>query len=412
MDNDTVICVEGLGKRYEIGRALRHDTLRDRIVQGFASASARLRGKAADLETEPFWALRDVAFEVRRGEVLGVVGRNGAGKSTLLKILSRITEPTTGAVSLRGRVASLLEVGTGFHPELTGRENILLNGSILGMSRTEIRARFDEIVEFAEVSRFLDTAVKHYSSGMYVRLAFSIAAHLEPEILIIDEVLAVGDVAFQKKCLGKMREVSSSGGRTVLFVSHNLPVVRQVCTRALLLQQGRLTANGSTHQVLNAYAQGMSDSPSTEVPEPTAEQRAGAFVCEVRMEDGFGKPLAFARVGEPWRIRLRLRVARSMPDFIVAVGSTTSEGIALQTAWSPSARIEPGDYEYLFIQDSVAMAADSYNLIVGLSTEGRSLQQFNAARLEVSGESPMTPCVATSGYGLVVNSMRIESRRL
>ena len=203
-------------------------------------------------EVEEFWALKDVTFEVKRGEVLGIIGRNGAGKSTLLKILSRITEPTEGRVDLRGRVASLLEVGTGFHPELTGRENIFLNGAILGMTRAEISKKFDEIVAFAEVEKFIDTPVKHYSSGMYVRLAFAVAAHLEPEILIVDEVLAVGDAEFQKKCLGKMGEVAE-GGRTVLFVSHNMPTIGLLCGKAMLMVDGRKAVHGETDQTIESY---------------------------------------------------------------------------------------------------------------------------------------------------------------
>jgi lipopolysaccharide transport system ATP-binding protein len=203
--------------------------------------------------TEEFWALRDVSFEVQQGDVVGIIGANGAGKSTLLKILSRITEPTAGRAVVDGRVASLLEVGTGFHPELTGRENVFLNGAILGMTRAEIRKRFDEIVAFAEVERFLDTPVKRYSSGMYVRLAFAVAAHLEPEILVVDEVLAVGDAQFQKKCLGKMHDVSTKEGRTVLFVSHQMGTIRQLCTRGVLLKSGRLERIGSTDEVIGAY---------------------------------------------------------------------------------------------------------------------------------------------------------------
>ena len=202
--------------------------------------------------TEEFWALKDVSFEVKRGEVLGIIGRNGAGKSTLLKILSRITEPSEGRVTIKGRVASLLEVGTGFHPELTGRENIYLNGAILGMTRAEIKRKFDEIVAFAEVEKFLDTPVKRYSSGMYVRLAFAVAAHLEPEILVVDEVLAVGDAEFQKKCLGKMSEVAS-GGRTVLFVSHNMAAVTSLCSRAVLLVGGKLGRQGDVAETVGAY---------------------------------------------------------------------------------------------------------------------------------------------------------------
>ena len=249
MDKDVIIRVEGLGKRYTLGAASneRYTALRDVLAQG-ARRLARAGRRATETDASPastdFWALKDVSFEVGRGEVVGIIGRNGAGKSTLLKILSRITEPTTGKITLKGRVASLLEVGTGFHPELTGRENIYLNGAILGMHRAEIKAKFDEIVAFAEVEKFLDTPVKRYSSGMYVRLAFAVAAHLEPEILIVDEVLAVGDTEFQKKCLGKMQGVAKDG-RTVLFVSHNMQAVSHLCSGAMLLRNGKLQSVSS-----------------------------------------------------------------------------------------------------------------------------------------------------------------------
>jgi len=251
-----IIEAKGLSKSYQLGETLRHDTLRDAVSQGFSS----LFGKGTrSVEARPkpdgdFWALKDVSFDVQQGEVIGVIGRNGAGKSTLLKILSRITDPTRGEVRLRGRVASLLEVGTGFHPELTGRENIFLNGAILGMRKTEIRKKFDDIVAFAEIEKFLDTPVKRYSSGMYVRLAFAVAAHLEPEILIVDEVLAVGDMAFQKKCLGKMDDVSRSG-RTIIFVSHNMAALQGLCDRAILLNSGRVVADGATDEVVSMYLQ-------------------------------------------------------------------------------------------------------------------------------------------------------------
>jgi len=249
------ISVERLSKLYRLEHAgVGSKTFRD-LLTDFAHAPLRrfrqLRG--VDESLEDFWALRDVDFEVKPGEVVGIIGRNGAGKSTLLKILSRIVEPTRGQVTMRGRVASLLEVGTGFHPELTGRENFYLNGSILGMKKREIDARFDEIVDFAEIERFLDTPVKRYSSGMYVRLAFAVAAHLSPEILIVDEVLAVGDAEFQKKCLGKMKEASVGGGRTVLFVSHNMAAVRGLCSRAILLRDGAVAMNGTADSVVNSY---------------------------------------------------------------------------------------------------------------------------------------------------------------
>lgn len=259
--SDIVIRVENLGKRYEIGHldptgyrtGLRH-AVQDALTAPFRHL-ARDRGSEASRKRaarEVFWALRAIDFEVRRGDVVGVIGRNGAGKSTLLKILSRITEPTIGRIGLKGRVASLLEVGTGFHPELTGRENIYLNGAILGMSRAEVKSKFDEIVAFSGVEKFLDTPVKRYSSGMYVRLAFSVAAHLEPEILIIDEVLAVGDSEFQKKCLGKMRDVASDG-RTVLFVSHNMAAVAALCSETLLMDRGGLHFAGGVEAGITAY---------------------------------------------------------------------------------------------------------------------------------------------------------------
>src|SRR5690242_6302520 len=273
MADDVVIRAEGLGKKYLIGHAAepeRYAALRDTLARGAGNMWRRMgdiaRGRAllSGEKIEEFWALRDVSFEVRRGEVLGIIGRNGAGKSTLLKILSRITEPSEGRVTIDGRVASLLEVGTGFHPELTGRENIFLNGAILGMTRAEIRRRFDEIVAFAEVERFLDTPVKRYSSGMYVRLAFAVAAHLQPEILVVDEVLAVGDAAFQKKCLGKMQDVAT-GGRTVLFVSHNMAAIARLCRRALLLQQGSVVADGPVQRVVSSYTGGQTGQTPTEV---------------------------------------------------------------------------------------------------------------------------------------------------
>jgi lipopolysaccharide transport system ATP-binding protein len=274
MGEDVVIRAEGLGKKYLIGHAAereRYVALRDvlmRSTRGFWRKTADLaRGRAvlgSDM-VEEFWALKDVSFEVKRGEVLGIIGRNGAGKSTLLKILSRITEPSEGQVTIRGRVASLLEVGTGFHPELTGRENIYLNGAILGMTRAEIRRKFDEIVAFAEVEKFLDTPVKRYSSGMYVRLAFAVAAHLDPEILVVDEVLAVGDSEFQKKCLGKMSEVAS-GGRTVLFVSHNMGVVVSLCETAILLSNGRIAQAGPAGRTIQSYSSVPTDGARIEFP--------------------------------------------------------------------------------------------------------------------------------------------------
>ena len=259
--SDFIIKAENLGKKYVIGHQTangRYVALRDVVAQNVRSlwrmTKDMAQGKPIIMgnEFEEVWALKDVNFEIQRGEVVGIIGRNGAGKSTLLKVLSRITEPSVGRVTIKGRVASLLEVGTGFHPELTGRENIYLNGAILGMTRAEVKRKFDEIVAFAEVEKFLDTPVKRYSSGMYVRLAFAVAAHLEPEILVVDEVLAVGDAAFQKKCLGKMGDVARAG-RTVLFVSHNMAAIQNLCERAFLFESGFLEAQGSVTDVIELY---------------------------------------------------------------------------------------------------------------------------------------------------------------
>jgi lipopolysaccharide transport system ATP-binding protein len=276
-DSDTVISVESLSKRYLVGHEgpqERYHSLRDTIVRhgkNFLRKTADMaRGKQIIQgdTVEEFWALKGVTFEVKQGEVLGIIGRNGAGKSTLLKVLSRITEPTCGRVILRGRVASLLEVGTGFHPELTGRENIFLNAAILGMKRGEVKAKFDEIVDFAGVENFLDTPVKRYSSGMYVRLAFAVAAHLDPDILIIDEVLAVGDAEFQKKCLGKMQDVAK-GGRTVLFVSHNMAALNNLCSRALILGKGRIQNCGIPQEIVAQYlSSGMNGAAELAWPYP------------------------------------------------------------------------------------------------------------------------------------------------
>ena len=256
--NSSIISVENLGKKFIIDHQQpeRYSTLRDTLVRNAKkvfSFPKHLRSNGSKNSQEDFWALQDINFEVNPGDRVGIIGRNGAGKSTLLKVLSRITEPSKGRAQINGRVASLLEVGTGFHPELTGRENIFLNGAILGMSRSEIRKKFDEIVDFAEVEKFLDTPVKRYSSGMYVRLAFAVAAHLEPEILVVDEVLAVGDIQFQKKCLGKMKDVSKNHDRTVLFVSHNLASLQSLCNVGILLQHGRLIEQNGIDETISTY---------------------------------------------------------------------------------------------------------------------------------------------------------------
>jgi len=314
---EPVIQVQGLGKKYVI----RHNaprggyvTLRDTLVAAARSVPGKLlRRGAATCTREEFWALRDVSFDVPQGDVVGVIGRNGAGKSTLLKVLSRITAPTTGRVVLDGRVASLLEVGTGFHPELTGRENVFLNGAILGMSREEIRRKFDEIVSFAGVERFLDTPVKRYSSGMYVRLAFAVAAHLEPEILLVDEVLAVGDAAFQKKCLGKMQDVTREG-RTVLFVSHNMAAIQGLCSKCYLLNGGRVIAEGSPSSIVEQYlADASVTTPGQLAQRKDRQGSAEIQFFEVAILDAKGRPIDGALSGQDIAIAVSYRSRDGKP---------------------------------------------------------------------------------------------------
>jgi lipopolysaccharide transport system ATP-binding protein len=339
MSGDVVIRAEGLGKKYVIGHQAERESyvaLRDviaRSAKGLArSAADMVRGRPNVVgdEVEEFWALKDVSFEIKRGEVVGVIGRNGAGKSTLLKVLSRITEPTEGRVEIRGRVASLLEVGTGFHPELTGRENIYLNGAVLGMTHAEIRRKFDEIVAFAEVEKFLDTPVKRYSSGMYVRLAFAVAAHLEPEILIVDEVLAVGDAEFQKKCLGKMGEVAGHG-RTVLFVSHNLAAIQKLCSHSLLLRSGRLEATGKTADVSALYLSSNQNFLSNEFniadENPTSRHTGlGIKFLHFSIENQYGQPAGVIPFRQSFTVNFRIESIVSRPFVLIGFSIVSRDG--------------------------------------------------------------------------------------
>ena len=360
MSEQSVISVEHLGKRYRIRHqqqgGMRYKALRDVLADGTKSVARRLWSLTSVLRpssdpssrspvvsgprTEDFWALKDVSFDVKQGETLGIIGRNGAGKSTLLKILSRITEPTEGRVRLKGRVASLLEVGTGFHPELTGRENIFLNGAILGMTRAEIKNKFDEIVAFAEVDKFLDTPVKRYSSGMYVRLAFAVAAHLEPEILIVDEVLAVGDAQFQKKCLGKMSEVASRG-RTVLFVSHNMSAIARLCQRCLLLDQGKVVADLGSAEAVAQYL-GMSASQgAAQIALSDHTDRSGdgtARILEATLQNAAGNFTTCFSVGDAILVEYLVEYKKESPQFSHSIEITNSDGIPVYHLWDMDSR--------------------------------------------------------------------------
>ena len=348
----TAIAVEGVSKSYLLHHERRetYRTLRDTVANGARRLARRARGALGGppprgQTTELFWALHDVSLRIEEGERVGIIGRNGAGKSTLLKILSRITEPSAGEVRLRGRVASLLEVGTGFHPELSGRENIFLNGAVLGMRNREIERRFDEIVAFAEVERFLDTPVKRYSSGMYVRLAFAVAAHLDPEILIVDEVLAVGDAQFQKKCLGKM-ESAGRDGRTVLLVSHNLQTILTLCTRGVLLEQGRVALAGSADEVVAAYRD-LGALAQTEREWPLPESRPGnehMRVHAVRIRADAAGGASRITIRTPFEVEVTYDIGFSAGALYAAVRLKTATGADVFSSPSAPAPVAPGRY--------------------------------------------------------------------
>ena len=333
MSRPIVVC-DKISKSYRLGFKKKTGihrgasyTLRDTLANSFHNALGRIKGSinSDSKRDELFWALRNVNLEIHRGEVVGLIGRNGAGKSTLLKILSRIVEPTTGTARLRGRVSSLLEVGTGFHPELTGRENIYLNGAILGMKRAEINRKFDQIVAFSEIEQFLDTPVKRYSSGMYVRLAFAVAAHLEPEILIIDEVLAVGDYAFQKKCLGKMHDVATSDGRTILFVSHNMSALTQLCEHGILLEDGQVKTTGLVKDVVQIYLKSRLNQDTAQAHFPSDPSKPCQYIsAEILRSDGeLGSDFIS---DEPVIIRLQFEIKEPIPSVFLRITLQNLDG--------------------------------------------------------------------------------------
>jgi len=376
--SDIIIQAENVGKKYQIRHqtARGYRTLREAMAGGARDAAGKIwsifRTRAGNGENErfraveEFWALKQVSFEIRRGEVVGIIGRNGAGKSTLLKILSRITEPTRGRIRITGRVASLLEVGTGFHPELTGRENIFLNGAILGMSRAEIKRKFDEIVAFAEVEQFLDTPVKRYSNGMYVRLAFAVAAHLEPEILIVDEVLAVGDLEFQKKCLGKMESVAHREGRTVLFVSHNMGSVLSLCSRGIVLKKGQVIGDAPVQEACALYVNSVTAGSGRWVEFASRPGAAFSFL-ELKLLGPSGSDSEELDVFDPMTLSMRYQVHRRLSGVVVGF-SIRRDGILLFNSFDSDenpavlAGREPGVYEAAVELPRGLLAAGRYTV--------------------------------------------------
>ena len=377
--SDTVISVDQLCKSYWIKHQLQggrkqgqqYERFSEVLTRAISAPFRRRNAEEVAASREEFWALQDVSFEVKRGEVLGIIGRNGAGKSTLLKVLSRITEPTSGRVEIDGRVASLLEVGTGFHPELTGRENVFLNGAILGMSRVEIKRKFDEIVAFAEVEKFLDTPVKRYSSGMYVRLAFAVAAHLEPEILIVDEVLAVGDVQFQKKCLGKMQEITQNDGRTILFVSHNLDSILRLTTRTIWLEKGRIKCDALPTETISAYHQNLHDVQPVII---LSERKRfphllrNLELAAVEFSGSAAKPWIYG-FGEDLTFRCRLRVNRPVGHFIFGYAIFNATGVEIASTRIPlhlPAGMSTGDCTVVLSLPGLRLTPGNYALNLGI----------------------------------------------
>lgn len=407
-----IITVEHISKSYILKHQSKqgYTALRD-VIANKAKGLISQKSKVLNPTEEEFWAIKDVSFEVQQGDRIGIIGRNGAGKSTLLKILSRIVTPTKGRITIDGRVASLLEVGTGFHPELSGRENIFLNGSILGMSKSEIQKKFDEIVDFAEVERFLDTPVKRYSSGMYVRLAFAVAAHLEPEILIVDEVLAVGDAEFQKKCLGKMKDVSGEG-RTVLFVSHNMAAIQNLCNKGILLNKGSLVSTGEMNKVIDSYLNAKDLSQSIfEIALPPDFEKTPGYAYKIQIEDENNVLISEIPIGKAWQVRICFTLNEDIEQFVIGLGLVSSLGMPIRTSWSKTGDYKKGTYEIVFKNNDIFFTTGHYRLTVGLSKSQRAFQYVeDVANITVSEVSSITDNqrVLNTQSGLVLNPMDIE----
>ena len=400
--SDLAVSINDVSKAYRISPRRSHSTTLGEAIGAFFSR--RLPAS----KNEQFWALRDISFEVRRGEVLGIIGRNGAGKTTLLKILSRITEPTGGQIDLYGRVGSLLEVGTGFHPELTGRENIYLNGSILGMSRSEIDQRFDSIVAFAETEAFLDTPVKRYSSGMYVRLAFAVAAHLNPDILIVDEVLAVGDLQFQRKSMARMESAAAGEGKTILFVSHNMAAIAKLCQRVALLDQGKLRALGTPHEVIAEYLRTVANDQRAVVTLAPNDLIEPLKRLALTTFDAKGEINGSLILGERWSIRVKFEISAALEHCIVAVGLRTLDSIPLVTIWSRATDLQAGEYLVDFPCD-FSFSAGQVTITVGISSFERPLfYREELAQVSIANVADREQPLRASGTGFVTSFFRPE----
>lgn len=380
--SDIAIDVKDIGKLYRLGEigtgTLSHDLNRWwHKVNGKEDPYQKIgQANNRDLKSDHdyVWALNDINFTVKKGEVWGIIGPNGAGKSTLLKILSKITKPTKGEIIVNGRIASLLEVGTGFHPEMTGLENIYMNGAIMGMRKKEIERKLDEIIDFSGVQRYIDTPVKRYSSGMKVRLGFAVAAHLEPEILVVDEVLAVGDADFQQKCLGKMKDVSNNEGRTVLFVSHNMSVVSSLCSKGFLIKQGQNVFQGSIASAIDHYFEQLQIKSAYKYKENNDIE---ACVLEVIINDENGMQITNIPFGEKWQVKVSVKINSPLRNFIVSLGVLDVLNYPIRTVWMPEQQVEPGLYAVTFTEKDLLFASGSYKLVVGLSAGNRNFQYID-----------------------------------
>ncbi|KQT15501.1 hypothetical protein ASG31_14660 [Chryseobacterium sp. Leaf404] len=415
---------ENISKQYRLGQVgtgtITHDLNRFwHKVRGKEDPYLKI-GEANDRtskgSSDYVWSLQDINFEIEQGDAVGIIGRNGAGKSTLLKILSKVTQPTTGKIYTKGRIASLLEVGTGFHPEMSGRENVFLNGAILGMTRKEISRKFDEIVDFSGVERYIDTPVKRYSSGMYVRLAFAVAAHLESEILIVDEVLAVGDAEFQKKCLGKMGDVTKGEGRTILFVSHNMLAIKQLCSKGILLDKGQILYNGDIQQTFDNYLAIGNVNTSTSVSLAVAESLE-SNIKKVELTDLLGNPKGEFFIGEEWKIKVTYILKSNIKDHICAVGISNFYEIPIFTTWSEPQELSPGTYCSEFISDkSLKLAAGNYKIHIGLSKGIESIHFLESVitfeYLPMTQDNLGTTIDVKSNSGLILHELQNTTKKI
>jgi lipopolysaccharide transport system ATP-binding protein len=418
MDKNIILKAENISKQYRLGQVgtgtLTHDLNRWwHKIRGKENPYLKIgdsNDRATKGTSDYVWALQDINFEVERGEVLGIIGKNGAGKSTLLKILSRVTAPTTGSIKFGGRVASLLEVGTGFNGEMTGRENIYLNGAILGMTKKEITSKLDEIIDFSGCERYIDTPVKRYSSGMTVRLAFAVAAFLDPEILVIDEVLAVGDAEFQKKAIGKMQDISREGGRTVLFVSHNMAAIQKLCTKCILLQNGKFIMQGETADVIQCYLDQSDKNEADYHFDTEISKQKKVFASNLKIVDFEDKLLSEIPVGKPWKIKLSFTVNEYVTNLLLAIGITDIHDYPIATTWSLPQNLTSGDYEVIFTEELIRYNTGNYKIIIGISEGLNSIDYidnkvslFFSDIIEGQDES-----VINHKSGLINNQMKVE----